>query len=76
TRDDEIMLITSGGILVRTPVENISVSSRNTQGVTLIKLGKGESLVQVAPIENMMGDEGVDGEEEAENSDNQDDTKE
>ena len=51
--DDEIMLITSGGILVRTPVENISVSSRNTQGVTLIKLGKGESLVQIAPIENM-----------------------
>ena len=53
TRDDEIMLITSGGVLVRTPVDNISISSRNTQGVTLIKLGKGESLVQVAPIENM-----------------------
>ncbi len=53
TRDDEIMLITSGGVLVRTPVDNISVSGRNTQGVTLIKLAKGESLVQVAPIENM-----------------------
>ena len=63
TRDDEIMLITSGGILVRTAVENISVSSRNTQGVTLIKLGKGESLVQVAPIENMDDDETTDAEE-------------
>ncbi len=59
TRDDEIMLITSGGVLVRTPVDNISVSSRNTQGVTLIKLGKGESLVQVAPIENMDGDHSI-----------------
>jgi DNA gyrase subunit A len=57
TKDDEIMLITSGGVLVRTPVENISVSSRNTQGVTLIKLGKGESLVQIAPIENIESDD-------------------
>ena len=64
TRDDEIMLITSGGVLVRTPVDNISASGRNTQGVTLIKLGEGESLVQVAPIENMDGDnEEQDGED-------------
>ena len=77
TRDDEIMLITSGGVLVRTPVENISVSSRNTQGVTLIKLGKGESLVQVAPIENMVGDEVVEGEEEGDDSPEvQDDSEE
>jgi len=61
--DDEIMLITSGGVLVRTPVDNISISSRNTQGVTLIKLGKGESLVQIAPIENM--DDETEGEAEA-----------
>jgi DNA gyrase subunit A len=77
--DDEIMLITSGGILVRTPVENISVTSRNTQGVTLIKLGKGESLVQVAPIENMVGDDDVEDEEESSNkpdSDNQSSEKE
>ena len=51
------MLITNGGILVRTKVLDISVVSRNTQGVRLIKLGKGESLVQIAPIENMEEDE-------------------
>ena len=76
TRDDEIMLITSGGVLVRTPVENISVSSRNTQGVTLIKLGQGESLVQVAPIQNMDEDEVIEGEEEGDEADIKNDSKE
>ena len=41
---DQIMLITDGGTLVRTRVSEVSVSSRNTQGVTLIKLSKGEKL--------------------------------
>ena len=55
--DDEIMLITDGGTLVRTPVEHISITGRNTQGVTLIKLGKNESLVQLAKIVNLDDDE-------------------
>jgi DNA gyrase subunit A len=42
---DQLMLITDGGTLVRTRVAEISVSGRNTQGVTLIKLGKGEKLI-------------------------------
>jgi DNA gyrase subunit A len=54
--DDEIMLITDGGTLVRTPVEQVSITGRNTQGVTLIKLGKHESLVQLAPIVNLDDD--------------------
>ena len=48
--DDEVMLITNGGTLVRTPVKDISVMSRNTQGVTLIRLTKEESLVQIEPV--------------------------
>ena len=48
--DDEVMLISNAGTLVRTPVEDISVMSRNTQGVTLIRLGEGENLVQIEPI--------------------------
>ncbi|MDJ0882389.1 MAG: DNA gyrase subunit A [Gammaproteobacteria bacterium] len=47
---DEVMLISNAGTLVRTPVEDISVMSRNTQGVTLIRLGEGENLVQIEPI--------------------------
>jgi DNA gyrase subunit A len=43
--DDEIMLISSVGTLVRTPVEGISLQSRNTQGVRLIRLSDDERLV-------------------------------
>jgi DNA gyrase subunit A len=43
--EDDIVLISSRGTLVRTQVEGISVVSRNTQGVNLITLGKGEKLV-------------------------------
>ncbi len=53
---DEMMLITDGGTLVRTAVDEISVVGRNTQGVTLIRLTSGEKLVQIAPIPNT-GDE-------------------
>jgi DNA gyrase subunit A len=42
--DDEIMLITSGGVLIRTRVNEIREMSRSTQGVTLINLGEGEKL--------------------------------
>jgi len=42
---DEIMLITGGGQLVRTRVNEVSVQGRNTQGVKLITLREGEHLV-------------------------------
>ena len=42
---DEMMLITSGGKLVRTRVDEVSVLGRNTQGVRLIRLREGERLV-------------------------------
>jgi len=54
---DEIMLITDGGILVRTPVEGISVVGRNTQGVTIIRLDKKEKVIGVDRIEGLAGEE-------------------
>jgi DNA gyrase subunit A len=42
--DDEIMLITTGGVLIRTRVKEIRELGRATQGVTLINLDKGEKL--------------------------------
>jgi DNA gyrase subunit A len=42
--DDEIMLMTTGGVLIRTRVKEIRAMSRSTQGVTLINLDKGEKL--------------------------------
>ena len=43
-QDDEIMLITTGGVLIRTRVKEVREMSRSTQGVTLINLDKGEKL--------------------------------
>jgi DNA gyrase subunit A len=59
---DEIMLISSNGTLVRTPVDDISVQGRNTQGVRLIRVEEGQRLVGVARIESM-GDEDEDDED-------------
>lgn len=43
--DDEIVLISSGGTLVRTPVAEVSRQGRNTQGVRLIRIGDEDRLV-------------------------------
>jgi DNA gyrase subunit A len=55
--DDEIMLISSNGTLVRTAVADISIMGRNTQGVRLIRLGRGQRLVGLARIESIEEDE-------------------
>jgi len=57
TDEHQIMLISNGGTLVRTAVSEVSVLGRNTQGVRLIKLGKGEKLVGVERIEALDEDE-------------------
>jgi len=49
--DDELMLITSGGVLIRTRVQEIREMSRATQGVTLIALDDGEKLVSLSRID-------------------------
>ncbi|MCG8369683.1 MAG: DNA gyrase subunit A, partial [Proteobacteria bacterium] len=51
--DDEIMLISSNGTLVRTGVGDISVMGRNTQGVRLIRVESGQRLVGLARIESI-----------------------
>ena len=48
--NDELMLITDGGKLVRTRVNEVSVLGRNTQGVTLIRLSASEHLVGLERI--------------------------
>ncbi|CAA3708308.1 DNA gyrase subunit A [Candidatus Portiera aleyrodidarum] len=47
---DEIILITNRGNLIRTRVKEISCRSRNTQGVTLIRVNKAEKLVSVVRL--------------------------
>jgi DNA gyrase subunit A len=50
TDDDQIMLVTSGGKVIRLRVAEIRVIGRNTQGVRLIDLSEGEQLVGVARL--------------------------
>lgn len=52
--NDEVMLITDAGTLVRTRVNEISKVGRNTQGVTLIRLNEGESLAGLQPIAELL----------------------
>jgi DNA gyrase subunit A len=69
---DELMLISSTGTLVRTPVADISVVGRNTQGVRLIRLGEAERLTGVERVAGLeAGDDAaeIDGEGSDENPD-------
>lgn len=56
--DDEIMLITSGGILIRTRVNEVREMSRATQGVTLINLDAGEKLAGLERVIESDDDDG------------------
>ncbi len=51
TEDDEFMLITSGGQLIRSRVRDVSVIGRSTQGVRLMGLAEGDRVVSLARIE-------------------------
>jgi DNA gyrase subunit A len=63
--EQELMLISSNGTLVRTRVAEVSVQGRNTQGVRLIRLDPGERLTGVEAVEPMAEEEsGSDGERE------------
>ena len=48
--DDQVMVITDGGQVIRTRVEEIRESGRNTQGVRVIRLSEGERVVDVEPV--------------------------
>ena len=54
---DEVLLISDGGTLVRTRGSEISRVGRNTQGVTLIRLSKGEKLQAVERLDGSLAEE-------------------
>lgn len=66
---DEIMLITVSGQMIRTRVEDIRETGRNTQGVRLMNLDEGDRLQAIAPVISEEGDEA-----EEEDSDATDET--
>ncbi|OLB66772.1 MAG: DNA gyrase subunit A [Gemmatimonadetes bacterium 13_2_20CM_2_66_5] len=58
--DDELMMITKKGIMIRVPVEGIRISGRNTQGVKIMNLTPGDLVVDVARVVKEDEDEAVD----------------
>jgi DNA gyrase subunit A len=50
--DNELMLITKHGVIIRMPVDSIRVISRNTQGVRVMNLDAGDTVVDVARVVN------------------------
>jgi DNA gyrase subunit A len=66
--EDEVMMISQGGMIIRTPISTIRPIGRNTQGVTLISLNEGDKLVAVARVAKEEGEEAGGGEPEAEPS--------
>lgn len=56
--NDEIMLVTDSGQIIRMPVSDIRIAGRRTQGVTLFRIDETEKVVSVAILENQSnGDE-------------------
>ena len=56
--DNQIMLVTDGGQLIRTPVRNISISQRSAKGGWVLRTREGEKVVSVGRIEGSDDDEG------------------
>ncbi|WP_375203286.1 DNA gyrase subunit A [Hyphococcus sp.] len=54
---DQLMLVTDGGQLIRTPVDGIRIAGRNTQGVTIFRTREDEHVVSVGRIEDVDGEE-------------------
>jgi DNA gyrase subunit A len=65
--DDELMMITKKGIMIRVPVEGIRISGRNTQGVKVMNLTPGDLVVDVARV--VKEDEAANGEGNAADED-------
>ncbi len=65
--DDELMMITKKGIMIRVPVEGIRISGRNTQGVKIMNMTPGDLVVDVARV--VKEDVADDGEGDAEDGD-------
>ncbi|MDD3029561.1 MAG: DNA gyrase subunit A [Alphaproteobacteria bacterium] len=66
--DQEIMLVSDGGQIIRMPVCDIRIAGRRTQGVTVFRIDDHEKVVSVAAIDDQSGDD--DAPADAEDADN------
>ena len=66
--DDEIMMFTQGGQAVRSPVKDVRVIGRTTQGVRLINLAEGDKLIGVCRVVNTRDEDSAAGADSADDS--------
>lgn len=60
TVDEQLMMVTDQGKLIRTPVHDVRIASRNTKGVTLFKVADNEKIVSVAKLHETDEDDDID----------------
>jgi DNA gyrase subunit A len=63
TEDDQLMLVTNAGKIIRLRIKDIRIIGRNTQGVRLIELEEGERVVSLARLAEKEEEEEIEGEE-------------
>ena len=74
--NDDIMMITDSGIIIRTPSDGVSVYSRTASGVIMMRLEEGQKLVNVTKVakeeeDNEAESENVENKENVANEDNE-----
>ena len=57
TTDEQVLMVTDQGKLIRTPVHDVRIASRNTKGVTLFKVSDNEEIVSVAKLQETEDEE-------------------
>ena len=57
TEDEDLMLVTDGGQLIRMRIADIRIVGRNSKGVILFRLGEGEKVVSASVFKQVNGDE-------------------
>ena len=65
---DQIMLVTDGGQLIRSPVDDIRIAGRRTQGVTLFRIEEDERVVSVAHLGDVNGNGGEEASEDTDDA--------
>lgn len=61
--DDQIMLITDHGTVIRCPIHDIRIAGRNTQGVTIFRTAEKETIVSIAMLPSSKDEEEADGDD-------------
>ena len=74
--EDQIMLVTDNGQLIRCPIDDVRIASRRTQGVTLFDVGDDAKVVSVTRLRDVKDEEGAGDEDQDDAETAEDEEKE